>query len=42
MKSSAKEFLEAISEKKEIREYLKTYQVPEGMEKEDCLVAVAE
>ncbi len=32
MKKSAKDFLDAISGNAEIREYLKTYQLPEGMD----------
>ena len=42
MKNNARKFLDAISENTELRKYLETYQIPDGMEKEDCLVAVAE
>ena len=42
MKNNAKEFLDAISENQELREYLEKSQIPEGMKKEDCLLAAAE
>ena len=41
MKKSAKDFLDAISGNAEIREYLETYQLPEGKDQEDCLMEVA-
>ena len=33
--------MDAISGNAEIREYLETYQLPEGMDQEDCLMEVA-
>ena len=41
MKNSAREFLKAINENAEIREYMKAHALPEGAAKEDALADVA-
>lgn len=41
MKNNATEFLNAINENEEIRKYMESYVLPEGVAKEDALVEVA-